>query len=78
MAATWHHWFGMIKRDSELKWYLKFAWLPKRSKQSGQRIWFKKAWYGTRLIWGLAGEDPVREEQWLTEDEYTWYCLTNA
>ena len=79
MASTWNHpWLGIFEESGRLKWSSQFAWLPKRSQQSGKRIWLTKAWYGTRLIWGPAGESPVRVEQWLTDDEYIWFQLTNV
>ena len=78
MAAYAYLFPWMIKyiSDSKFTWCERFAWFPHRSHKSGQRIWFKKAWYGYRLIHGPAGEEPVRAERWLTEQEYFIQCLT--
>ena len=66
----------IFQRSKEIKWTKCFAWLPKRSSKSGKLIWFKTYWYGTRLVWGPAGESPVRVNQCLTDQEYLWYNLT--
>lgn len=55
-------------------WSRKFAWLPKLSDQTGRRIWLCYAYYGYRLIEGPGS--PVKVQVWLTEEEYTWQCLT--
>ena len=68
----------IFSRSRELTWTQRFAWWPKRSDQSGQRIWLKKYWYGTRLVWGIAGESPARVEHWLTDEEYFWHQLTQS
>jgi len=78
MAATWTPpWFQRYL-DSRFAWRLRFAWLPYRSSESNQLIWLKQFYYGQRLIDGPAGESPVKLEKWLTEEEYTWFALTNA
>lgn len=69
-------WINIYRDSTDFKWIYRFVWWPKRSEESGRRIWFKKAWYGYRLVWGPAGEDPVRIERWLTDEEYVWYQLT--
>jgi len=77
MGASWAPpgWFWT--NDSRLIWRERFAWLPCRSSESNQRIWLKKHWYGYRWIDGPAGEDPIKSERWLTEEEYVWYQLTS-
>ena len=68
------HIFGS---GSDFVWEERFTWWPRRSEESGKRLWMTKAWYGHRLVWGPAGESPVRIEQWLTDEEYMWFRLTN-
>lgn len=67
----------IFRCSQELKWTQRFAWWPKRSDQTGKLIWLKKYWYGTRLVWGIAGESPARIEHWLTDEEYIWFKLTD-
>ena len=69
-----NYWF---RNDSGYVWRERYVWWPKRSGESNQRIWLTKAWYGHRYIYGLAGESPIRVEQWLTDEEYIWYQLTS-
>jgi hypothetical protein len=71
-------WINIYRDSTEVKWTYRFVWWPRRSDQSGQRIWFTRAWCGSRLAWRFNNEDPVKIEQWLTEEEYIWYWLTNA
>ena len=78
MAATWLPPWLSRYLNNDFAWRLRFAWLPVRSHESNQRIWLKRAWYGSRLIDGPAGEGPLRAERWLTQEEYTWYQLNNA
>lgn len=79
MASFWSPpgWTWNVN-DTRFKWSQRFAWLPKKSKESGKRIWLTTAWYGYRWIDGPAGEEPLKNEQWLTDDEYMWLQLTNA
>jgi len=65
-----------IVKDNRMVWTERFTWTPKRSFMSNDRIWFTKAWYGYRYVYGPAGESPVKIEQWLTDEEYMWYCLS--
>ena len=78
MASTWTPpgWSWSVN-DTRFKWSHRFTWLPKRSEQSGQLLWFTKAWYGYRWIDGPAGEAPLKSEQWLTDEEYVWYKLSS-
>ena len=77
MAAYWPIPDWMKKyMDGKFSWKLRFVWWPVYSYESKQRIWFKKAWYGTRWIEGPAGEVPLKDERWLTEAEYTWFQLS--
>jgi len=75
MGSTWTppgwHWIN----DTRYKWRERFAWLPYWSSESTKLIWLKKFWYGVRWIEGPAGEDPLKMEQWLTEEEYMWQAL---
>lgn len=66
----------MFGRNSEIVWQERFTWWPKRSDESGRRLWMTKAWYGHRYVFGPAGESPVRIELWMTQDEYMWYRLS--
>ena len=78
MGVTWTPpgWSWNVN-DSRFKWAQRFALSPKRSSESGQCIWLKNAWYGYRWIDGPAGEPPLKDERWLTEEEYVWYQLTS-
>jgi hypothetical protein len=78
MASTWLPLWLERYIGTKFKWQERFAWWPVYSHESKKRIWFKKAWYGHRWVEGPAGEEPVKIERWLTADEYSWYCLTNA
>lgn len=75
MGASFVGFDEVKRRAQEYKWTQRFAWLPKRT-ESGQRIWLKRYWYGTRLVFGIAGETPVRLETRFTEEEYMWHKLT--
>lgn len=76
MAAWLPPWWRFDYGDeSEFKWAERFAWLPYWSAESGKLIWLKKYWYGWRWITGPG--EPVKIERWLTQDEYTWLCLSN-
>lgn len=75
MGASYSGLIGIFSRSQETKWSQRFAWWPHKSDYSGQRIWLRKYWYGTRLVWGPAGEPPVRIEHWLTDEEYVWTKL---
>lgn len=78
VGATWTApWLFKYHSNDTLKWRQQFAWWPVRSSQSNQRIWLKKCWYGYRFIYGPAGEEPIKAERWLTEEEYIWYQLTS-
>ena len=70
-------WLHKYISDGTFIWTQKFAWWPRRSSESNQRIWLTKAWYGYRYIYGLAGEDPVKAERWLTEKEYMIWSLSH-
>lgn len=79
MATSWDGWWlGDYVKHSRFEWRERFIWWPKKSHVSGRRIWFKRAWYGTKLIAGPAGTTPVKIERWLTDDEYMWNQLTSA
>lgn len=65
----------IFQRAQRMTWTQRYTWWPRQT-ESGKRIWLTKAWYGTRLVYGPAGEDPVRLEQWMTDEEYMWYRLT--
>lgn len=77
MAATWYPPWMHKYLDSKYTWSFRFIWWPRYSYESKQRIWLKRAWYGYRLIDGPAGEEPVKDERWLTDEEYIWFQLTN-
>jgi hypothetical protein len=49
-------------------WKYVFALWPCRSSISNTRIWFKKAYKGTRIITGPG--EPVVEHRWLTKEDY--------
>ena len=71
MAAYWPIPDWMKKyMDGRIIWRERFVWWPQYSNVSNQRIWFKRAWYGYRLIEGLAGEEPLKDERWMTQEEY--------
>ena len=77
MGSTWTPpSYMFFDGDNRLRWQERFVWWPKRSDQSKQRLWMTKAWYGYRYVYGPAGESPVKIEQWLTNEEYMWYKLT--
>ena len=76
MGSSYSGLIDIFSRSKELKWTQRFAWWPCKSDKSGKRIWLTKYWYGTRLVWGIAGESPVRVEHWLTDEEFVWYNLT--
>lgn len=78
MGSGWSPPPYFFSRDSEVTWVQRFAWWPKTSQVSENRIWLTKAWYGYRYVYGPAGEDPVKIEQWLTDEEYMWYQLTRG
>lgn len=75
MAATWIPLWLQRYMDSKFTWRLRFAWWPVYSEESKQRIWLKSAMYGWRWVDGPAGEEPIKIERWLTEQEYVWYKL---
>lgn len=76
MAATWLPPWLSRYMESKFKWRLRFVWWPVYSEVSKQRIWLTNAWYGWRWVEGPAGEEPVKLERWMTDEEYTWYQLT--
>ena len=78
MAATWLPTWLERYVGTKFIWRERFVWWPVYSHESKQRIWLKKAWYGSRLVEGPAGEEPVKVERWLTDDEYIWYHLINT
>lgn len=57
-------------------WERRRVWYPCRSSVSGQQLFGDRAWYGFRHVLGPAGEGHVLLEQWLTDEEYTWYRLS--
>lgn len=71
-------WLANYIKHSRFTWQQRFIWLPKRSHVSKQRIWLKRAWYGTKYVNGPAGEHNVKLERWLTNEEYMWNQLTSA
>ena len=77
MAASWAPpgWTWNLT-DSRFKWSQQFAWLPHRSSESNQLIWLKNFWYGCRWVDGPAGEEPLKIERWLTDEEYMWHKLS--
>ena len=76
MGSTWTPPPYFFSIDREFVWKERFIWWPKRSEESGDRIWLAKAWYGYRYVHGPAGESPVKIERWLTDKEYMWYQLS--
>ena len=52
-------------------WEFKFTWWPQRCDKTNEEIWFKRAYRGTRVIHGPAGELPIFERRWLTRDIWT-------
>lgn len=78
MASTWPGWLHKYFSDNVFKWRERFVWWPVYSHVSEQRIWLKKAWYGYRLAYGPAGEEPVKIERWMTAEEYMWHQLLSA
>ena len=69
-------WLHKYISDGTFIWTQKFVWWPQHSFKSNQRIWLTKARYGYRLVYGPAGEEPVKIERWLTEQEYFLQCLS--
>ena len=57
-------------------WQLKFAWLPQRCDLTQQRIWFKLAYCGTRIITGPG--DPVIQHQWHDKSEHIIWRLKHG
>ena len=67
----WVYWqdeAGGSAAEGKIKWRERFVWFPKHSYLSKKRIWLCRAWCGTTVD---------RAAQWLTDDEYTWYRLTD-
>lgn len=57
----------------QINWQLKFCWLPQTCMLSGQRIWLKYAYCGTRLITGPG--EPVVEKYWHSRLEHLIWVL---
>jgi len=51
---------------SRAAWQLKFSLLPRRCGISDELIWFSYAYRGRFYIYGLAGDEPVIQERWMT------------
>jgi hypothetical protein len=66
---------GRYSHATEWQWTLKFAWLPARM-DSDVTVWWREYYHGIRFIFGPAGEDPVILHQYMTAQEFIWYCLT--
>lgn len=49
-------------------WQYKFALWPRKCDISNNRIWFKTAYKGTRMITGPG--EPVFEYRWLSKEEF--------
>ena len=77
MGASFNGFPNWWNNNSEWVWENQFIWRPRSSYISNSRIWLTKAWYGYRYVYGPAGEDPVKLEQWLTDEEYMWHQLTS-
>lgn len=72
-------WLADYINQSSFTWQERFAWWPKQSHKSNQRIWLKRAWYGIKYVYGPEGlAGPVKLERWLTDEEYMWEQLTSA
>jgi hypothetical protein len=56
-----------------IDWQLRFALLPHRSAASQQRIWFRPAYRGRRMLHGPG--EPVIIDYWLTPEEFVVYQL---
>jgi hypothetical protein len=54
-------------------WKLKVPVIPKRCFLTGQRLWFKPAYYGVRMITGPG--DPVYDHYWIDKDEFLLWHL---
>lgn len=50
------------------KWDLKFAWLPHRCAVTGQEIWFKRAYRGSRKF--RVDNDFMFDRRWIERN--TW------
>lgn len=77
MASSWHPpgWTWNLT-ENRFKWSKQYTWFPKKSAETGQCIWLTTAWYGYRWIDGPAGEEPLKVERWLTDEEYMWLQLS--
>jgi hypothetical protein len=54
-------------------WQLKFAVVPQRCAISGQRIWLKNAYRGTRTITGPG--TPITQHHWIKANEFIVWKL---
>lgn len=53
----------------------KFVWWPVKSYESGNRIWLQKAYRFRRSIKGLAGDEAIHEDRWMTPPEAMIHIL---
>lgn len=58
-------------------WQCRLAYLPKTCDISGDKIWLEYAFRGRIYLHGLAGEDPIIEERWLSKMEFLIARLKN-
>ena len=56
-----------IDRYDQVTWKLKFALIPHRCDKTGQKIWFKYAYQGTRNIL-VVPSGMITERCWITKD----------
>lgn len=58
-------------------WSYKFCWRPQTCFLSGVRLWFRRAYLGTRMITGPG--DPVYTDYWIDRDEFIlWQIKGNT
>ena len=55
-------------------WRLRFCLFPKYCYLTGERIWFKRAYYGENWITGPG--EPVVEQLWVERNEFLLWQLT--
>jgi len=60
-----------LSRASE--WKLELCWTPQTCFLTGQQLWFRYAFHGTRLITGPG--DPVVDHYWINRNEFIMWNL---
>ena len=55
-------------------WTYKMCWRPNTCYLSGEQLWGKRAYHGTRIITGPG--EPIIDNYWVSKEKFTVWQLT--